>query len=112
MNKEIADHLNVPKDLVMSDGEHIRSIKFLMAANFPVNYITSWEEDRVEEAIKQISQEAGKRVICWSCTSGFTQNGRRLPQSTTDPLLALDYILQEGEATSFIFSKRLLYQGM
>jgi len=55
------------------------------------------------EAIREISKDLGKQVICWSCTSGFTQEGRKLPQSTTDPLAALDYILQEGEPTSFIF---------
>jgi len=81
----------------------IHRMKFWAASNVPIIYVTSWEEDRVEEAIKEISKDLGKQVICWSCISGFTQEGRKLPQSTTDPLAALDYILQEREPTSFIF---------
>jgi len=103
MKQDITGNAKIPRDLAISEGEHIKAIKFLVSANFPIIYITSWEEDRVEEAIRQISKEMNKQVICWSCTSGFTKEGRKLSQNTTDPLMALDYILQESEATSFIF---------
>ena len=83
--------------------EHLKAIKFLMVANFPIIYITSWEEDRVEAAISEISADLGKQVILWSCTGGFIKDGKRMASSTADPLIALDYILQEREATSFIF---------
>jgi len=32
--------------------EHLKAIKFLMVANFPIIYVTSWEEDRVGAAIE------------------------------------------------------------
>jgi len=83
--------------------EHLKAIKFLMVANFPIIYITSWEEDRVGAAISEISADLGKQVISWSCTGGFIKDGKRMASSTADPLTALDYILQEREATSFIF---------
>jgi len=83
--------------------EHLKAIRFLMVANFPIIYITSWEEDRVAAAIGEISADLGKQVISWSCTGGLIKDGKRLASSTDDPLMALDYILQEREATSFIF---------
>ena len=88
------------------EKEPLRTIlrmKFWASSSVPIIYVTSWEEDRVEEAIKKISKDLKKQVVCWSCTSGFTQEGRKLPQSTTDPLAALDYILQERKPTFFIF---------
>jgi len=103
MEQELTRETKTSNYLGTAEGEHLRTIKFLMAANFPIIYITSWEEDRVDEAIRKVSKEAGKEVVCWSCTSGLTRNGKKLAQSTTDPVLALDYILQEREATSFIF---------
>ena len=45
----------------------------------------------------------GKQVISWSCTSGLTKDGKKVAANTADPLIALDYILQERVATSFIF---------
>lgn len=87
----------------MSYEEPLRTIlrmKFWVASNVPIIYGTSWEEDRVEEAINKVSEDLGNRVICWPRTSGFTQEGRKLPQSTTDPLAALDQILQQREPTS------------
>ena len=103
MEQDLPRKARVTEHFSILDGEHLRTIKFLMAANFPIIYITSWEEDRVEEAIRKVSEESDKEVICWSCTSGLSKDDKRLAQSTTDPLLALDYILQEREATSFIF---------
>jgi len=106
VKKEQAKETETPKPSMSVEEEPLRSIhrmKFWAASNVPIIYITSWEEERVEGAIKKISEELGKQVICWSCTSGLTKEGRKLPQSTEDPLVALDYILQEREPTSFIF---------
>ena len=83
--------------------KQLETIKFLMAANFPIIYITSWEEERVGNAISEISADLGKEVISWSCTGGLIKDGKRIAADTADPLIALDYILQEREATSFIF---------
>ena len=58
--------------------EHLKAIKFLMVANFPIIYITSWEEDRIGAAISEISADLGKQVISWSCTEGLIKGGKRV----------------------------------
>jgi len=58
--------------------EHLKTIKFLMVANFPIIYITSWEEDRVGAAISELSADLGKQVISWSCTEGLIKDGDRV----------------------------------
>lgn len=83
--------------------EYLKTIKFLVAANFPIIYITSWEEDRIGSALNEISADLGKQVISWSCTEGLIKDGKKVAAGTADPLMALDYVLQEREATSFVF---------
>ena len=55
--------------------EHLKAIKFLMVANLPIIYISSWEEDRVGAAISEISEDLKKQVVSWSCTEGLIKDG-------------------------------------
>lgn len=83
--------------------EYIKTITFLATANFPIIYVVSWEEDRVDATLSKISEDLGKQVMWWSSTTGLTKDGKKVVASTADPLLALDYIFQEREPTSFVF---------
>ncbi len=62
----------------------------LIRARYPLIYIVSWEEERVEEALRTISRERGKKLYVWTVTQGFMRPGGQRDNTTRDPLAALD----------------------
>lgn len=75
-------------------------ISTLIRARYPILYIVSWEERRVEDALREIVQPA-KRVYTWSVTTGLQ------PQPTyggvvTTVLAALEFIEKCDEEAIFI----------
>ncbi|MCL5774447.1 MAG: AAA family ATPase [Firmicutes bacterium] len=63
----------------------------------------SWEERRVEEDLEKIAQARDKKVYIWTFTQGLTTPAGTYHNDTTrEPMLALDYILQSRESAIFI----------
>ncbi|MES4792450.1 MAG: ATPase, partial [Chloroflexota bacterium] len=48
-----------------------QELETLIRARYPIIYIVSWEEKRVEDALRQISKERGKRIFVWTVTQGL-----------------------------------------
>ena len=72
-------------------------LETLIRARYPIIYIVSWEERRVEETLREICQKRGKKLIQWTITSGLGGN-----VASRDPLAALDQILAAPDQTVFL----------
>jgi SpoVK/Ycf46/Vps4 family AAA+-type ATPase len=79
-----------------------RQLEIFIRARYPVVYVISWEERRVEDAIRAIARERTKMVHTWTITQGFTTSADRRDAATRDPLAALDYIARSPEHAIFV----------
>lgn len=82
----------------------IEEIKLLIEAKYPLIYILSYEEQRVLEELKRISEEIQIKLYIWSLSKGITDlKGKEIGEGTTDPDLALDFVLNSKDHAIFIF---------
>lgn len=47
-------------------------IEILIRAKYPVLYVVSWEEQRVQQALQNICKDLGRNLHSWTLTQGFT----------------------------------------
>jgi AAA+ superfamily predicted ATPase len=87
----------------------VEEIDVLIRARYPIIYVVSWEEERVEQYLMRIAERRKKKVFVWTFTQGLVRQGVE-PQrtksgagSTTDPLAALDAVLDMVEPAIFLF---------
>lgn len=80
----------------------IADIETLVRARYPIIYIVSWEEKRVEDAVKAIANARGKKVYTWTITQGMGTDSRLRDDATRDPMAALDYIMDSRDQAVFV----------
>jgi len=91
----------------MRTGKEInREIDVLIRARYPILYIVSWEEDRVENALREIAGTK-KQLLVWSVTRPFGASRPSGSEVAVDQAVAaLDYIAssltQQGAPTLFL----------
>jgi AAA+ superfamily predicted ATPase len=84
-------------------------LEVLIRARYPIIYVVSWEEERVEQRLNAIAKHRNKQFFIWTYTQGITKFGaepRRTKSatgSTSDPLAALDAVLAQIEPAIFLF---------
>ena len=77
----------------MSDNiSSAQEIEDLIRARYPLLYVISSEERRVEEAISEICGRRDRRFVTWSCTEGFVGNDGDAFSDIRDPLRALEHV--------------------
>lgn len=87
----------------------VQEIETLVRARYPLLYILSWEETRVQEAISVMAARRHKKLYEWSLSSGIVPAGasiqlaRHRNAPTRDPLLALDQVIDLVEPAVFLF---------
>ena len=69
----------------------------LIRARYPLIYIVSWEERRVEETIREVCQRRGKKMLVWTFTTGMAGN-----LASKDPIAALDYVINAPDQSVFV----------
>jgi AAA+ superfamily predicted ATPase len=87
-----------------------QEIEVLIRARYPIIYVVSWEEERVEKVLTEIARKRNKKLLIWTCTQGIVKPGAE-PQrggkvgsgNTSDPLAALDAVLGHVEPAIFLF---------
>lgn len=84
-----------------------REIEVLVRAKYPILWVTSWEERRVEEAIKEVATKLNRQLHTWSVTQGMVPTVRRASgpvKATSLPgeLEALAQIHESAEFTVFL----------
>ena len=83
-------------------------LDILIRARYPVIYVVSWEEARVERHLERIAASRTKQLYTWSVTSGMRRTGvnnaSRTPQKgLADPIEALDEVIQYKEPALYLF---------
>lgn len=94
------------KDRVL---EPIEELDVLIRARYPIIYVVSWEEERVEQCLRKIAEKRSKQLFVWTVTQGIVKSGTP-PQrakcggdSTADPLSALDAVINQIEPAIYLF---------
>lgn len=84
-------------------------IETLIRARYPILYVVSCEERRVEAVIAEISRRRQKRAFEWSYSTGIVPAGTSIQSlknrnpATKDPLVALDQVIEQVEPAIFLF---------
>ena len=89
--------------------EQIQELEILIRARYPILYVVSWEERKVDRLITHIASRRSKKVYSWSYTQGIQTLGappdpsKAKSSSTRDPSAALDHVLVSNESAIFLF---------
>jgi len=84
-------------------------IETLIRARYPILYIISSEEMRVQQLVSDIAKKRQKKLFEWSYSTGIVPAGTSIQSqknrnpSTKDPLAALDQVIEQVEPAIFIF---------
>src|SRR5215475_14431140 len=84
-------------------------LETLIRARYPILYILSSEETRVQSMILDIASKRQKKVFEWSYSTGIVPAGTSIQSqkhrntATKDPLAALDQVIEQVEPALFIF---------
>ncbi|PIQ23883.1 ATPase [bacterium (Candidatus Blackallbacteria) CG17_big_fil_post_rev_8_21_14_2_50_48_46] len=85
----------------------IDEVHVMIRARYPLIYVVSWEEKRVENLLIEIARSRNKAIFNWTITQGI-QNleagsaAKKLFENTQDPVAALDYIERYQKGALFI----------
>jgi SpoVK/Ycf46/Vps4 family AAA+-type ATPase len=84
-------------------------IETLIRARYPILYVISSEEMRVQNVIVEIARKRQKKVFEWSYSTGIVPAGTSIQShknrnaATKDPLVAMDQVIEQVEPAIFIF---------
>jgi hypothetical protein len=84
-------------------------LETLIRARYPILYIITSEEMRVQNAVIEIAKKRQKKVFEWSYSTGIVPAGTSIQSqksrsaATKDPLVALDQVIEQVEPALFIF---------
>jgi AAA+ superfamily predicted ATPase len=103
-----------PRDLIpRSSGPRLLSpeeeLEVLIRARYPIIYVVSWEEERVERCLRRIATARSKQLFVWTVTQGIVKSGAEAQRTksgtgnTSDPLAALDAVVQQIDPSIFLF---------
>ncbi len=71
-------------------------------ARYPILYLVSWEEARVQSALKEVAADLGKKIFFWACTDGFDNDALNQQEGyKVNP--ALDRVVGSPERAIFVF---------
>lgn len=77
-------------------------LETLIRARYPIIYIVSWEEKRVEDALRVIARDRGKKIFFWTITQGMVINPNHRDNATRDPIAALDFVMDSRDQALFV----------
>src|SRR3989440_6950792 len=84
-------------------------LETLIRARYPILYILSSEEARVQSLVVDIAQKRQKKVFEWSYSTGIVPSGTSIQSQknrnagTKEPLAALDQVIEQVEPALFVF---------
>ena len=81
---------------VLQDLEH------LVRASYPLIYVVSSEERRVEGYLAALAKRRKRAFYRWSITEGFRKADGTAHQDVRDPIAALDTLLKQEEPALFV----------
>ncbi len=79
-------------------------LSLTLRARYPLIYIPSHEEERVEASIELVAKSLGRNVFIWDFVDGYQGNSNDLVTGKRNPLQALEFV--EKIATGAVFILR------
>lgn len=99
--------LTRPEANVSRKLDAAEELEVLIRARYPIIYVVSWEEERVERCLRQIAESRNKKLFVWTLSMGIVKSGAEPPRgktnATTDPLAALDSVVEQIEPAIYLF---------
>jgi ATP-dependent 26S proteasome regulatory subunit len=86
-----------------------QEMDILIRARYPIIYVVTWEEERVERCLREIAAARNKNLFVWTITQGIVKSGADTQQTksgagnTSDPLAALDAVVHQVEPAVYLF---------
>ena len=87
----------------------VEEIETLIRARYPILYIVTWEERKIERILADVARRRGKKVYTWSITQGIQplgaaqDAGKARNSGSRDPAAALDQVAVSMESALFLF---------
>ncbi|MGC3957164.1 MAG: AAA family ATPase [Verrucomicrobiota bacterium] len=84
-------------------------VETLIRARYPILYVISSEELRVQEVVTDIARKRQKKLFEWSYSTGIVPAGTSIQSqknrslATKEPIAALDHVIEQVEPAIFIF---------
>ena len=84
-------------------------VETLIRARYPIVYVISSEELRVQQVVTDIARKRQKKLFEWSYSTGIVpagtsiQSQKNRSSATKEPLAALDHVIEQVEPAIFIF---------
>src|SRR3982751_1514227 len=84
-------------------------LETLIRARYPIIYLITSEEMRVQNVVVEIARKRQKKVYEWTYSTGIVPAGTSIQSqkhrnaATKDPLAALDQVIEQVEPAIFIF---------
>ncbi|PTL84782.1 AAA family ATPase [Vitiosangium sp. GDMCC 1.1324] len=84
-----------------SSAPWLEELDILIRARYPLLYLVSWEEHRLDTLLADMARAHGKALLTWSVTRGLRHQGNTrgpvLPEDTRNPLEAIAAIEKLNE---------------
>jgi predicted transport protein len=86
-----------------------QEMETLIRARYPLLYVVSSEEMRVQEMLLNIAGRRQKKLFEWSCNTGLVPSGTPFQSqklrnaATREPLAALDQVIDQVEPAIYLF---------
>jgi len=84
-------------------------LETLIRARYPIIYVVTSEELRVQSIVVEVAQKRDKKAYEWAYSTGIVPAGTSIQSqkhrggATKDPLLALDQVIEQVEPAVFLF---------
>jgi ATP-dependent 26S proteasome regulatory subunit len=79
-----------------------QELETLIRARYPLIYVVSWEEKRVEDALRAIASRRAKRLFIWTVTQGLVLSPTATDDRTREPRAALDAVMDSKDPAIFL----------
>jgi ATP-dependent 26S proteasome regulatory subunit len=77
-------------------------LETLIRARYPILYVVSWEEQRVEQSLRTIARDRGRPLHVWTITQGFAKSAGQRDPATKDPITALDHVINSPDQAIYL----------
>src|SRR3954452_21566006 len=84
-------------------------LEVLIRPRYPIIYVVTWEEERLEHRLNEIAKKRNKTFHVWTCSQGVVkfgpepQRGKTGSGNTCDPIGGLDAVIAHVDPAIFLF---------
>ena len=87
--------------------DQTQELELLIKARYPIIYIISWDERRIEEMLRNIAAQRRKRLFAWTVTEGIvaidTLQPTPVDPTAVSPMRALEHVAESRDTALFLF---------